>query len=129
MLYDRCFPNSSPIFQEKLWTCWWHDLFHWYLSQGKQNRICIYMHREQIFCHLCKDQLMTQTRVTAFWYLIGSSDVTILTEKNCIYSLQYNNGCLATSDVFYMFITINQVLYIPLLWIKSTDVWKIWYIK
>ena len=70
-------------------------------------------------------------RGTAFWNLIGFPPVAWrYTRKTVLYSLQCNNSCLAAADVFHLFThTINFVLYIPLPCIKSTDVWKIWFIK
>ena len=38
--------------------------------------------------------------------------LTILTGKNCVfYSVQYNNGCLAASDLFHMF--TQSVIFYP----------------
>ena len=45
------------------------------------------------------------------------------------YSIQYKNGCLAASDLFYMFTRSIKFYTFDYHILKSTDVWKRWFIK
>ena len=59
--------------------------------------------------------------------------LTLLTGKSCVlprfYSIQYKEWLLGCFWSFSYVYTISQVLYIPLSRIKSTDGWKMWFIK
>ena len=59
--------------------------------------------------------------------LAKRSRLTIFTGKNCF--TQFKNGCLVASDLFHMFteaIKLGTFYYDVL---KSTDVWKMWFIR
>ena len=55
--------------------------------------------------------------------------LTILKGKTVFHSIQYKNGCLAASDLFHMFTESIEFYTLYYQVLKSTDVWKMWFIK
>ena len=49
--------------------------------------------------------------------------------KTMFYSVYYKNDCLAASDLFHMFTQSIKFYTFYYHVLKSTDVWKMWFIK
>ena len=103
-----------------------------FLFKKKMVTTVMYLYTKHYFNQFSRKALVFFSRVeqSTLW-----NALTILTGKNyvySIYSIQYKNGYLAASDLFrYMFtqsIKFHTFYYhVPVL--KSTYVWKLWFIK
>ena len=49
--------------------------------------------------------------------------------KTVFYTIQYKNGCLASSDPFHVFTQLIKFYTFHYHVLKNTDVWKMWFIK